>query len=616
MIIWIASYPRSGNTFFRVILNNIFGLNTYSIYNDNADIGSDEKTSDIVGHKLLPEDFDIEKARLSEQLYLIKTHDYPSNDQDKVIYLVRDGRESTLSYKTYIQNYSNTQKTLIDVIFGNVLFGGWGDHLANWDPKKRNNTLLIKFEELVDAPKEHIKKISDFISIIPKQEEGIPTFDQLKRINPKFFNQGKKDSWKDKYTTAEHSSFWLKNYKQMIEYGYVEDKPQTFDNENLVELLNIMSYQNTYHFNENLKNSQINHKYYLKILANKDDELKKLQSKIECLEKQFKESTEQLEVSNKKLLLQSNVLSNIKNKYKEINNISVYYHPYKKFRAYKSLIKTNSISFEYLSVISNTYLPSINKSNRENSNPSDDAPLFSIITITFNAADYLQSTIDSVVKQTYGDIEYIIIDGASNDSTLKIIKNNEKNITTWISEPDTGIYDAMNKGISLSKGRWVNFMNAGDTFSDEKVLENIAKNINSSADVIYGDRYYVKDNQRVLQIAKSIDTIFERMPFGHQSTFVKNDVLKKYRFNDTYKFSADYDLLIKLYLANHNFQYINIPICEFIAGGHSESGIRPYLEAMKILLDNTNDKNIIKSNAYFAEFKKNSNNILNSFIES
>lgn len=231
-------------------------------------------------------------------------------------------------------------------------------------------------------------------------------------------------------------------------------------------------------------------------------------------------------------------------------------------------------------------------------------PLFTIVTVTYNAADLLERTINSVTQQTLKDIEYIIIDGASTDGTIDIIKANSGNVTTWVSERDTGIYDAMNKGIALATGKWINFMNAGDVFSDMHVLSQVSGLVSQETDVIYGDRYYIKQGKKELQKAKPISTIFERMPFGHQSTFVRTELIKKYRFNDTYKFAADYNLLITLYLNGFNFKYVDIAICDFLAGGQSESGLRPYLETIKILLDSTNDPKVILKNVYFNAFRR------------
>ena len=119
----------------------------------------------------------------------------------------------------------------------------------------------------------------------------------------------------------------------------------------------------------------------------------------------------------------------------------------------------------------------------------EDKPLISIITVVFNGEKYLEQTIQSVINQTYDNVEYIIIDGGSTDGTVDIIKKYEGQIDYWISEEDDGIYDAMNKGINLASGEWINFMNAGDIFYDEKVLNTIYINpkLFQEIDFIYSD---------------------------------------------------------------------------------------------------------------------------------
>ena len=229
MIVWLSSYPRSGNTFFRVLLNSVFEIKTYSIYGDKLDIGADKATSDVVGHAFLPQDYDLEKLRDEEAIYYIKTHDLPNQKilpEDKVIYLIRDGRESTLSYEKYTNTFVQSDKSLIDVINGNINFGSWGDHVQAWDPLSRPNTLLIKFEELTQDPTNQLESISHFLGAQPISN-SIPTFEELQKINPKFFRSGKKDSWKDIYTKNELNIFWAKHYLQMKKYGYMNHVPSS-----------------------------------------------------------------------------------------------------------------------------------------------------------------------------------------------------------------------------------------------------------------------------------------------------------------------------------------------------------------------------------------------------
>ena len=106
---------------------------------------------------------------------------------------------------------------------------------------------------------------------------------------------------------------------------------------------------------------------------------------------------------------------------------------------------------------------------------TNNFPKVTIVTVTYNAEEYLEQTIKSVIKQDYPNIEYIIIDGASSDRTVEIIKEYQKYISYWTSEPDSGIYDAMNKGIDIATGEWINFMNAGDSFVEKNTISKVVK---------------------------------------------------------------------------------------------------------------------------------------------
>jgi glycosyltransferase involved in cell wall biosynthesis len=152
-------------------------------------------------------------------------------------------------------------------------------------------------------------------------------------------------------------------------------------------------------------------------------------------------------------------------------------------------------------------------------------PIITIVTVTFNAEEYLEKTILSVIEQDYKNIEYIIVDGGSTDKTIEIIKKYEKNIYLWISESDKGIYDAMNKGVKYANGEFVNFMNAGDVFFDNTVCSRIFSN-EITADLIYGDTiFYDNSGNENLVKAKSLDKLWEAMIFNHNSLFAKKDLL-------------------------------------------------------------------------------------------
>ena len=196
-------------------------------------------------------------------------------------------------------------------------------------------------------------------------------------------------------------------------------------------------------------------------------------------------------------------------------------------------------------------------------------PLISVVTICYNAKNDLEKTILSVLSQTYQDIEYIIIDGGSTDGTVDIIHKYSERLFYWISEPDKGIYDAMNKGMDRATGSWINFMNAGDTFCDNEVIKNIfGYNDLSDYSVIYGDCYVSKLNQLQYLKASSMKKVHVQMPFCHQSSFIRKTRL---RFSIDLKIAADYQMIYEYYRMNgiSSFLYISKPMSVFDATGIS-----------------------------------------------
>lgn len=200
-----------------------------------------------------------------------------------------------------------------------------------------------------------------------------------------------------------------------------------------------------------------------------------------------------------------------------------------------------------------------------------EKPLISIVTVCFNAEKEIEKTIRSVINQTYRNIEYIIIDGASKDWTVNLVNKYRQNIATFISEPDSGIYDAMNKGIMKANGQWINFMNAGDTFASDDVLQNLFSCKDSytldQSDVIYGDCICC------ISIGEKYNSV--KMPFwentslvpgkgfSHQSVFVKTSLAKQFPFNLKYKICADFDMMYNLYTHGYNFSYKKIAISKY-----------------------------------------------------
>lgn len=201
-------------------------------------------------------------------------------------------------------------------------------------------------------------------------------------------------------------------------------------------------------------------------------------------------------------------------------------------------------------------------------------PKLSIITINRNNADGLRKTIGSVVSQTYTNFEYIIIDGASTDGSVDIIKEYADRITYWVSEPDTGIYNAMNKGILKANGEYLQFLNSGDWLFNETVLRNVF-DLHRSEDILYGcDMLYYR-NDKVVFKAYPPQLTFLFMISGtisHQGTFLKRNLFENSLYNEQYKIVSDYDFYIKnIVIKNCSTFYLDFPIVYFDMYGISMS---------------------------------------------
>jgi len=207
----------------------------------------------------------------------------------------------------------------------------------------------------------------------------------------------------------------------------------------------------------------------------------------------------------------------------------------------------------------------------------------SIITVVYNNKETIKDAIDSVLGQTYKNIEYIIVDGASTDGTIEVIQSYGDKVSKFISEKDTGIYDAMNKGISLASGDIIGILNSDDFYVDEYVLEKIVKEFESkNVDSVYADLVYVnpQDLNKVVRYYDSSYFTPEKFAYGwmpaHPTFFVKKEVYEKFGvFKTDYKIAADYELLTRFLARNKiTYSYIKKPIVKMRIGGASTNGIK------------------------------------------
>ena len=203
-------------------------------------------------------------------------------------------------------------------------------------------------------------------------------------------------------------------------------------------------------------------------------------------------------------------------------------------------------------------------------------PKFSIITVTYNAEKVLEDTIQSVIFQTYRNVEYIIVDGASKDHTLEIVNKYHNRINKVISEPDKGLYDAMNKGIQLATGDYLCFLNAGDKFHDSETLQKVVHTLKGQElpDVIYGETAIVDEEGHFLHMRRlstpahlNWKSFKQGMLVCHQAFFVNRELAINHLYDLQYRFSADFDWCIRIMKKAKCLHNTRLTLIDYLNGG-------------------------------------------------
>ena len=229
----------------------------------------------------------------------------------------------------------------------------------------------------------------------------------------------------------------------------------------------------------------------------------------------------------------------------------------------------------------------------------------SIITVCYNSAATIEKTIISIKNQTYTDIEYIIVDGNSKDDTLNIIKRHENIITKWVSEPDSGLYDAMNKGVAMATGDVIGILNSDDTFYSDNVLADVAAfHIGNNIDASVGNIIQHNDKGSVVRVYSSKNWKPEKLKIGfmppHPSIFFKKELFGKFGdYSLNFKIGADYELITRFFLKNNiSWKYSGITTTAMLVGGLSSSGTSSYKLITKEI-----QKALSMNNQTFSKFK-------------
>jgi len=212
---------------------------------------------------------------------------------------------------------------------------------------------------------------------------------------------------------------------------------------------------------------------------------------------------------------------------------------------------------------------------------------FSVITINYNNFRGLRNTIESVISQTCQDYEYIVIDGGSSDGSVEVIKRFSSRIAFWVSEPDRGIYHAMNKGVAHAKGKYCIFMNSGDCFYGKDVLLELKSKL--VADIVIG-RVSIDDENHIISPPPCGELTLYHLYAGavpHQGSFIKTSLLRKHPYDETLRISSDWKFFLQVMIFdNCSVSYVGDFVAKYDMGGISSANPELMLqEKEKILSD-------------------------------
>lgn len=235
-------------------------------------------------------------------------------------------------------------------------------------------------------------------------------------------------------------------------------------------------------------------------------------------------------------------------------------------------------------------------------------PKFSIITVTYNAGAVLEDTIQSVITQTYRNVEYIIVDGGSKDHTLDIINRYREHIHTLVSEPDKGLYDAMNKGIRLATGDYLCFLNAGDELHEDDTLQLMVHSIIGTElpDVLYGETAIVDEEGHFLRMRRlsapedlNWKSFKDGMLVCHQAFFPRRELAEPYDLR--YRFSADFDWCIRIMKKSHTLHNTHLTLIDYLNEGMTTRNHRASLhERFRIMCRHYGYLSTFARHAWFA----------------
>ncbi len=519
MIIWLASFPRSGNTLLRTILNKTMDIDTLS---DNIPTVLSEGVRRSIGMKDITDNWEnfYAHATRSDETILVKTH-LPPRDNQPAIYIVRDGRKACLSYSHFHQRFTKPPyPSLRDLVLGADYYGGWAEHYRKW--QGRDNTFVVRYEDLLNPSVTVLKQLAERVHHSGDIVPWVNPFTELHREEPNFFREGQAEWQGDQaWTPLVNALFFHLNGGLMVELGYATAETVVEAGEGLPEEL--VDFVGDVH-------RLLTAKKALEASCIKKERV------IQGLKKACDERATLFQAMNsvhRRLVRRLNRIYR-RHRYPKLGLLA--HHEPMHMQSWGLPPKTDYSRF------------------------SGDWPRIALVTPSYGQGKFIARTIDSVLHQNYPALEYFVQDGASVDGTLDILKQYSDRLSGWESTSDGGQSQAINKGFTKINGELMAWLN-----SDDILLPGALAYVGAyfaghpEVDVVYGHRILI--DERDFEIGRWIlprhdDAILSWNDYIPQETlFWRRAIWDKVggRIDEDFSFAMDWDLLLRFRKAGARF---------------------------------------------------------------
>jgi len=612
MIIWLASYPRSGNTLLRTVLKQTMGLGSYSDETMPPNVGHTDLVKESYGSLQYDSSWDAFylQASNSKDVFLVKTH-LPPRDNQPVIYVVRDGRAATDSYASFNGSFiqdANASSSILELMLGNDYYGDWTSHYRAWNARDSKKLLQVRFEDLVNADHNLLETLRVFVGFegIVKPFEN--PLDKQRLESPHFFRSGNTNWHSGNQWTKELESFFIALHGDLLtELGYIDVKERDVLLAGLhetqikfAELANKgFTARNSIRYDAYSKekiiqqivqqftdNEQVIQQMEQQ-LADKELALQQMEQqlererviqlmgrKLDDNEQLIQLMKQQLEDKERVILEQSMALIGYQQAFLVLGPILP---ALRALRALPLLLLLRArgvlrrIARRCVSILRprlgnlNQYAPRplIFAASDVSVNQLTNTPKVSIVTPSFRQGDFIERTIRSVLDQQYPNLEYFVQDGGSTDNTVPVLKRYESKLSGWVSGKDGGQSQAINLGFAHTTGDIMAWLNSDDLLLPGSIAIVIDYfNKHPEVDVVYGNRLLIDENDmeigRWLLPGHDSDVLSWVDYIPQETMFWRRRLWDKVggKVDDSFRFAMDWDLLVRFREAGARFAHI------------------------------------------------------------